>query len=950
MKEKNSEGENDDLIGTSNIKIFGSEKPPERIIPNIVKPEMKYTLPPKEYIKIKINDDNLINNEKVKLKNKELEILKINQGYLESKLWLWKLDNNFKFDLPSTIFTKKKVIDNKDGFQYKNRGLINADNDIIGKSFSRQILSQIWNKGEFNIESNIPDFPYTWHITSCMIAGYDNIKETYYNILATSFMFIYTLKYRFAKENYNHFFQFSFLSAFYHFLNTFKRLIDLFFGYPIYKAKESSDEKRDIQYQRINFFISNNKDFDFEFFNEKTKEELKSFDTRFELKWNQEILPIYLNQYSNLSKQEIAKNLVTQKLEKFLEFLNCDEEFTKFIKKHPNAIDYLSAQQVINDVTFQNLQEKNNQIKNYQKQLKQNYIKYLSDFWYHDKMEEFESEINKFTEEKIKNEIIRKIIDKKDPYCVYCFNMNNEKESDIINKYNKNNKIPKHCYNARRNLCCDDQELILGECEIKSTFCFWRVVLFILIYFYDLCDFDVFIFRFMVNSIFGIKALCTVNDENVTFPGTLRNLWIYVRVSRDEFENAPDDGILGKCCLRLFHLLYFYIFLLLIIGILLCIFYPIMIFLNVTICLFLIIISPLIIIIWVLLDYLYTIIIYNRFEKDSKSIFPFFNILFVEFSYGFLFQLLAVCFLLIFQPILSFLVFILAQLYFIIRLFFSCIFFGIISCCGRVPNIDTCVAWKTAGPELFKERYYDLSNENILYLVIGFLEQKEMEKYLIKMESMIDSPLKEIEEINFTFGKLGFQFIPAEDIENSIDFYINKLHSQIQNRDIYPHCNLRVKFTRQRLQDIKNMISLYLAEYSKIHDLTQELQKHKNINEYAEYILKNIFNDNILTPLESAEKLTKVKSIFEDEMDLIAKKIFENPYFQDKIIVEENINDIKEEDNSEIIVNKAANFEEIFKGKLKLVFFPFTEKEIEEILIRSENILTIKSKTINNKK
>lgn len=45
----------------------------------------------------------------------------------------------------------------------------------------------------------------------------------------------------------------------------------------------------------------------------------------------------------------------------------------------------------------------------------------------------------------------------------------------------------------------------------------------------------------------------------------------------------------------------------------------------------------------------------------------------------------------------------------------------------------------------------------------------------------------------------------------------------------------------------------------------------------------------------------------------------------------------------------AANFEEIFKGKLKLVFFPFTEKEIEEILIRSENIFTIQSNTINNK-
>ena len=38
---------------------------------------------------------------------------------------------------------------------------------------SKDILRQIWLKGEFNIPSTVPDFPYTWHITEC----FDDIKE-----------------------------------------------------------------------------------------------------------------------------------------------------------------------------------------------------------------------------------------------------------------------------------------------------------------------------------------------------------------------------------------------------------------------------------------------------------------------------------------------------------------------------------------------------------------------------------------------------------------------------------------------------------------------------------------------------------------------------------------------------------------------------------------------------
>ena len=50
------------------------------------------------------------------------------------------------------------------------------------------------------MESNDPEIPYVWHISDCMVKRFDNIKESYGNILNISFMLIYTLKYRFYSE------------------------------------------------------------------------------------------------------------------------------------------------------------------------------------------------------------------------------------------------------------------------------------------------------------------------------------------------------------------------------------------------------------------------------------------------------------------------------------------------------------------------------------------------------------------------------------------------------------------------------------------------------------------------------------------------------------------------------------------------------------------------------
>ena len=968
MKEKNNyDGESQPLTEPDKTQIIESGELSDKTSEKVKSPGINYKLPPKQQINFNFD----LKNKKNKLTEKELEILEINKEYIESKLWYWKLDDYFKFDLPPTIFKEKKVIDIKEGFKYINTGIKYANPSIIGKHFSKNILSQIWLNGEFNIQSTIPDFPYIWHITECMIKGYEKVKLSYFSILSAAFMFLYTLKYRFYSENYKEFCGFSFVSVFYHLYNSFLRIIDLFFGIPNYINNKHQTQKEIIQ-KRISNFVNEHSDFDFDFFNDETKNELKAFEEKFETKWVEEINPSLLSQYKNMNKQEMTNILKNKKLEEYLKFLKNDSHFLIFEKSHPSTKDYLISQQVINDKSFYNNLEKDNKLNNFEKELKKNYVRYLCDFWKDENMNSYRDKLEKQTIEKIQKEIKREIKDKKDPIAIYTFNTTNQNElQELIKKYSKRNKIPKVKYNIPKNLCCYNKVEYLDSRgnvnyrleketnhEMTSTFFFWRLILFIFKYFFDLWNFNVFFGKIIVNSMFGIKALCFLElyrdydinpstgekfdiDKTVTFPGSLRNLWIMVQESRKNFENAPDTGILGKGCMRIFHLFYNYVLILFFLVLLLTIFYPLIIFATIILCLFLIILSPILIMIWIVLDYLFTLIIYNRFDEDL-NIMPIFYVFVIELAFGFFFQLISIFVLIVFQPILSLFVFIFAQIYFFFRILLNCFFISIIACFGRVPQSDSCVAWQTSGPGLFIERYYDISNQDIIYLVIGYLENIILEEFRKNMEKMLESPKTQIVEINQIFGMLGFDFVLTEEFDDSIEFYKQKLNSQIKKYNKYPICNVNVKFTEERLQDIKYMITLYVSEYSKSHDISHEINKYKKLDLFVEEILKTIFDYNILSPLENSEKLTHLKSVFENEIDVIAKKIFENPYFQDKIIVEENIDDKNNPIKGDLKSPTTATFEQVFKGDLNLNFSPLSEREKEHILSKSENIINIK--------
>ena len=911
-----------------------------------------------------------------KLTDEEKDLINRNKNYIESKLWLWEKDKDFEFILPPTIFTEKKIITNEDNLRYNDERIQYENEGIVGQHFSQEILDQIWQKGEFIINSKVPELPYTWKLSKLTVKGIQNVKFRYRKDMSISFLFLYSLYYRFSAYNYKKVFPCSFPSSFYHFYLSIYQIINLFFGLPLYGDNEN-DIKSKIIHQRLLDFIRSNNNFDFTFFNYKNRQKLEKFDEDFNSKWIREIEPGLIRNYKeqNLNKEQIKTNLAEDKKREFLNFLNeNNQKFSEFEELHPSTKDYLLSQQIINNAMFYYDLEKEQKIQNYTKELEKNYIRDLCSLWHEDKIDAYYEKINKETKDEKERKIKREIQNKNEPSSVYYYNTNNDKEiPNLVKKQMKKEKVPYREYEVLKLLTKPyekyQEETNNGEIryylrkrkyyKIKTSFFFWRIILFIVKYFCAFCNFNIFIYRQMTNSMFGIKALflCdfykdySINSYNgkieesdqvyITFPKSISNLWIWVMESRRAFESAPDTGILGKGCTRIFHLFLNYILRLLILGSLLITCYPTLIILNIVICLCLIICSPLLTLLWIILDFLFCLIIYNRYDK--LKIFPLLRIIILEFIIGFVIQLLSSILSIIIQPLLCIFFFVYSQIHFILRFFYDLFFYSIFKCLGKIPETNNCIAWVVSGPGLFRERYYDIKNKDILSLVIGELEKRILKQYKNKINKILDTPNTAITNITKIYKKAGLSYNTNYKISESINFYKDKLKEQIKERNFYPECDISVKFTEERLEEVKNMVEIYITEYSKKYDISFELNQfeEKKIEYLTREIMEKIFGSHIFEPLESTDKIVQLKSVFKNELDEITTKIFENPKFNDKIYEEK-----RPKENNITRLPDFADFGQIFQGDLNLDLSHLKTEERENLLKNenpNEDLLLIKT-------
>ena len=909
---------------------------------------------------------NNLQNEIRKLNEEEKNIIQINKNFIEKHSWKWRIDDNFRFNVPPTIFNVKKTIDIPNQFQHKSNKTEYASSHIIGSKFSPKILKEIWEKGQFEIESKQAGLPYTWKLSYLAIKGIQNIILRYLKDMSISFYFIYTLKDIFTMKNYKYF-VFSFFSSIYHLYITIFNLLNLLFGMPMYRNNDYELIEK-IKKEELKNFIKLNPKFKYEIFdNLILRKEIFKIDDTFKNNWNNEILPEKLKLYKKqkMNKSQISFNIKNDEKIEFSKFLFNSPNFKELKKKYPSIEEFLQSQQIIINEKFIIDEEYLKKTNLFKKELEKHSIKILCKKWKYEKENEYSTNLKNEHEIKLNKILKEKLEGKKEPFLIYCFNINNKEIiPQKLKTLKKENKSPLYTYNAAR-LEIMPYEVMQGKYDnkiyyfvnkrkyyyVNTNFFCWRVWLFIIKLFTTFCNYNIRVYRQMTSSMIGIKALFLTElyrDMNVnydtgelyktyktyTFPRSIINLITWIRDSRKNFENSPDTGILGKGISRIFNLILNYIFRLCILGGLLIIIYPIFIILNVIICICLIFISPLISFFWIILDYLFSTIIFNRY--NNSKVFCLLRIILADFFKDTIFQFIICCVCLIIQPLLSLFFFIYAHTHFIIRYFYDFFFYYIIKYLGKIPLTDSFIAWRISGPHLFRERFYDISNRDLMNLVIAEIEKMVMNNYSKNMNNILNEPLNSLNKIANIFELLNINIRTDEEIIKSINYYEKLLKKQIKSQEKYPQLsyNIKVKFTEERLDNVKNLVEAYLRDYTSQNDLSFELNEYedKKIEQLTEKILKNIFGNRILETLDDTDKIVHLESVFDNNLDEISRRVFENPRYDDRVFVEKKV-----EKEEEIKVPIIAYFRDAFNNMspLFLNLDLLSDKEKNKLLIKN---------------
>ena len=907
-------------------------------------------------------------NERIsKLNPEEKSLILSNQSYIEKNSFKWKIDKEFKFALPKSIFSsqkEKQIIDIPKNFQQKSKDTNYASNISVGKSFNKEILEQIWYEGKFQIESNQVGLPYTWKLSNFTVKGFNNIVLRYFKDMALSFKFFYTIKNRFNIKNYFYKFPNSFISCFYHLYITIRLIINSLVGIPLF-SDNTYELSHKIKKEDLKRFIKSKPELNFKVFLYENLKKLFELDTLFKNEWENKILPMKLKEYKSqkLHKNQIMININKDEKIFFYKYLSESNKYKELKKDFPNLDQFLLAQQIINNEKFSLDEEYNKNYDKYITELNKNTIRVLCSDWKKEKIDKYEEAQKKEKDNKLNKIIINKLEDKKEPYVVYNYNYKSEK--DFLNKLNKRQKEEKKpllSFRAKR-LLKRPYEIVTSKdyknktyyslnkvrfYYVSSDFYFWRIWLLLIKIYTTFWNYNYRVFYQMINSMFGIKALfkyelytdLSINSNTgivsesrrtFTFPRSIKNLITWVFDSRDKFEKAPDTGILSKNSSRIFNLFLNYIIRLTIFGILLIILYPLLIFTNIIICLGLILISPLVAPSWVLLDYIFSIAIFNRY--DTIRLFNIISILLFEFLNSTIFQFLFCCVCLILQPILSLFFLFYSQIHFILRYIYDFFFYFILKYLGKVPLTDSCIAWRISGPHLFRERFYDINNKDLINLVIAEVEKMVLNNHVKIIKEKLNEPKNIFNKVQSVYNIIKLNIALNDDILRSINYYEDLLHKQIKKEDKYPSLShhIKIKFSEERLDIVKNLVESYLRNYSAKNDLSFELKQYeeKQYEQLTEKILKNIFGNDILQTLDDVDKIVHLESIFETNLDEISQRIFENPKFDDRLYVNK-----KEKKETIIKFPEIAYFKNVFyqNGILNINLNILSEKEIKELI------------------
>ena len=80
---------------------------------------------------------------------------------------------------------------------------------------------------------------------------------------------------------------------------------------------------------------------------------------------------------------------------------------------------------------------------------------------------------------------------------------------------------------------------------------------------------------------------------------------------------------------------------------------------------------------------------------------------------------------------------------YIVRTLYDGFMFLIVYCLGRVPENDTCIAWKIGGPGISRNFYFSMEVEDVYMLFRQHLEEFQLDVFATETQKNIDKPLSE---------------------------------------------------------------------------------------------------------------------------------------------------------------------------------------------------------------
>jgi hypothetical protein len=400
----------------------------------------------------------------------------------------------------------------------------------------------------------------------------------------------------------------------------------------------------------------------------------------------------------------------------------------------------------------------------------------------------------------------------------------------------------------------------------------------------------------MLMGPFGLRSLFGLGDFNSdyklsnngeliskhqykTWFGRICNLWKNISQSRVNFENRPENGILGKSFTRIFNILYNYLAKGVIGTVMIGIGHPLLVIINTIVSLIGTITSPLWSIIASVVVYIWCLLVYDVDAPETQEYqwFPIVRTIINNLLIKGMGQLFVSSLAIGSQGICG--VLSLTWTIFCTTIKY-CYDFGmyhlVLRHKAKVPSADDFLVKRISGPGLSSKYFYLINHQIALTMVQYVLEEMEMEAYKIETKTKINEPRNKLLQYYNQFTSLGLQINNNSDrvkkftktknqLENKLkqienDYWSNhKIKGNFKNngkiRMDQQNLSVAIKYATEMCETFVNeKILPRLGESTQIMFWVDKKLEENDWNGLATCCLVTAFGSGIMQPFENTDK------------------------------------------------------------------------------------------------